>query len=171
LSLAVLVLGVAFLGCRRRDTPPPALINQYDQTHDWAYGFRELPGRLQYSLHGGTSATFEVTDLTGNSIAQIALYAPGVRWAISIFTGTNNEYRCNHDNNCATMPAQVINDFPLSVGGVYRLAVTRDWGASCGGAGTYRLVIGADKRFEFPARTVNDVATLAPGAECPVVIR
>ena len=70
--------------------------------------------------------------------------------------------------DCDSLPeGQAAQFFLLADGGMYRLAVTRDWTLSCGGAGTYLLSIGSEKGFPTPVRAYNDITSLAPGAECP----
>jgi len=171
LLLIFLLLGLSSLACSDDEEPtiPPTLVNHYDAPHEWECAQDvSCQDVFNIAFTAGTTVTFEVTDLSGDSIAQLALYAPGVALGeTNLLTGTTNELRCNFVGNCGEMPDQVVTDFALTDGGTYRLAVTRDWGVSCGGSGTFRLVINADSRFEFPVRTVNDAATLATGTECP----
>ncbi len=117
----------------------------------------------------GATVTFQATETTDGSVLQIALYAPGTALGgTNLFTSTNNELRCNFVSGCTNNTAgQTVNDFAIPAAGEYRLAITRDWGNSCGGSGTYRLIIASDKAFSNPSLTVDDVATLAPGWECP----
>ena len=172
LFLVFLLLSLSSLACGDDDDAPnvpPTFVTHYDAPHEWVCA-QDVNCQDVFNIEftAGTTVTFEVIDLTGNSIAQIALYGPGVSLGdTNLFTGTTNELRCNFVADCGEMPDQVVSDLVLTDGGTYRLAVTRDWGSSCQGSGTFRLVINADSRFQFPVRTVDDAASLAPGYECP----
>jgi hypothetical protein len=174
-TIRFVILALIVMSCSddENTVAPPALITHYDQVHGWTCA-QSVDCQDVYNIDftAGTIVGIGVVDLTDNSIAQMSLYAPGVPLGgINLFTGTENEHLCNTIGDCNAMPDQVVTDLALAQGGVYRLAVTRNWGESCGGTGTYRLVINSDKRFESPVRTVNDTATLAPGFECPLVTR
>jgi hypothetical protein len=62
---------------------------------------------------------------------------------------------------------QWITDFPVPSAGVYRFAVTRHWGDGCGGSGTYKLTIIANKSFYVNGQTLDDEPSAEPGWECP----
>lgn len=49
--------------------------------------------------------------------------------------------------------------------GVYRFAVTRNWGISCGGTGTFRVEVTSSTTFSFVSRSVQDVNSLVALAE------
>jgi hypothetical protein len=169
----LIVIGLLLPGCGDDDsTAPPTTKNK--TSYDHQYGWDCTSGEscqdvFNISLPTGAVVTFEVIDVTGDSIVQIALYAPGVALGeTNLFTGSTNELRCNYVDGCDTKPdGQTASDFGVTTAGVYRLAITRDWAESCGSSGTYRLVITSSKAFAAPVPTVNDVASLATGTECP----
>jgi hypothetical protein len=168
--LAAILLGsglVAF-GCGDDDHTGPAKIEDYNAVHDWVCASNEnCQDVFKIDFEAGTTADFEVTDLTGNSIVQIALYAPYVTLGdYNLFTGSSLEYRCGVSGSCDVMPAESVTGFFINMSGTHHLAVTRNWGSSCGDRGTYRLRISADHGFSRPVLSVDDVASLAQGATC-----
>ncbi len=91
----------------------------------------------------GTTLSLRVNAVSQGSVAQIALYGPGVQLGgINLLTGDASELRCISASNCSLYTAgEHVDGFPIAQTGTYRLAITRDWGASCGGSGTYQLNI------------------------------
>ena len=166
------VLGLFLWGCDDDDNPagPTNNITSYDSVYTWTCGTSvSCQDVFNISFTAGSTVTFQATQTTGNSVLQIALYGPGVALgATNLFTGSTNELLCNFVLGCSNnTTGQTVTGFAIPTSGVYRLAVTRDWGNSCGNEGTYRLIIGSDEAFSEPVQTVNDLATQAPGTECP----
>jgi hypothetical protein len=112
--------------------------------------------------------SFSVSNVGGGSVAQIALYAPGVALGgINLFTTTNDELRCRTGAGCSDYTAgEQVTDFPIPSTGIYSFAVTRHDEDSCGQSGTYDLDITSNTPFSFMARTVNDVKSLATDYTC-----
>lgn len=145
-------------------------MTNYDEVGSWSCATSTTCQDV-YDIHfeQGTTVSFSATQITGNSVCQIALYGPGVALGgTNLFTGNTTELRCNYVSGCSNNTGgQTVTNFSITTTGVYRLAVTRDWGTSCGGSGNYRLQIHADTPFTGLVATVNDAATLASGVSCP----
>lgn len=141
----------------------------YNQTHDWACANGEnCQDVFNITFAAATTVTFQATDVSDGSIVQLALYAPGTALGgTNLFTNTSNELRCANPGVCTNLAGESVTDFVITNAGLYRLAITRDWGSSCGGDGTYRLAITSDKGFSQPSPTVDDKQSLAPDYECP----
>jgi hypothetical protein len=174
-TTAILVVAaLPFLSCGDDDNPSKpggSGITSYDQVHAWDCTISEnCQDVFNIQFTAGSVVTFQATETTGGSVLQIALYGPGVTLGgTNMFTLDANEYRCNFVSGCNNnVDGQTVADFRIPASGVYRLAITRDWGNSCGGVGTYRLIINSDKTFSTPNQTVDDVASQAPDSRCPL---
>ena len=166
------VLGLSLWGCDDDDNPTGPIngITSYDSVYTWTCATSvSCQDVFNITFSASSTVTFQATETTGNSVLQIALYGPGVALGgTNLFTGSTNELLCNFVLGCSNNTAgQTVNDFVIPTNGVYRLAVTREWGSSCNDSGTYRLIIDSDEPFSEPVQTVNDMATQAPGTECP----
>jgi hypothetical protein len=113
-------------------------------------------------IEAGSELSITVTNVTGASVARLALFAPGVALSgVNLLTGSANDLSCaaqNGDENIVLTVAAT---------GVYRLAVARDWGASAGATGTYRIGLVSTVPFLNPVQTVEDGTSAAAGMECP----
>jgi hypothetical protein len=112
--------------------------------------------------------TIRVSNVSIGSVSQLAPYGPGVALGgVNLLTGTTNELRCTDIHDCSAYTAgEHVDAFTANQSGKYRLAVTQDWGASCEGAGTYRLDVGSTQAFHVRGQTVNDQPSHATGYEC-----
>ena len=113
-------------------------------------------------IQAGTQVSLSVTNLTGNSVPRLALFAPGVALSgTNLLTGSANDRECVgqdvDDNVVLTAPST----------GTYRVAICRDWGSSAGASGTYRLGVSTDIPFVVVGQTVDDAASQAIGSVCP----
>ena len=107
--------------------------------------------------------TIGLANVTGSSNGRLAVYAPGIALGgFDIITGTGDEASCfGQDMN------EQFAGIPISAGGVYRVAVTRDFGTSAGDSGSFDLVISSNKWIDpSGGRSVDDTQTLATGAVC-----
>ena len=168
----LLLLVVAALACGSDDSSSPGTggLTSYSLAESWTCPSNtNCQDVFDVHFEAGSAVTLQATDVTGGSILNIALYAPGAALgSINMLTNTTNEYRCGAIANCDGLPdGQRVANFLIPDTGTYRFAVTRDWGESCGGNGTYRLAISANKKFPKPTLTANDTLSQAPGAECP----
>jgi hypothetical protein len=168
-GLAALVLSGCGDDAGTNPVKPP-LITSFSQSQAWTCASStNCQDVFDVHFSDGSVVTFKATDVTGGSIVQLALYAPGTPLGgTNLFTGTLNELRCGTVTDCDSMPeGQAVSDFVIPVEGTYRFAITRDWAESCGGSGAYHLSITSDHGFPAPARTVNDKPSQAAGVECP----
>ncbi|MBK6948447.1 MAG: hypothetical protein IPH16_10645 [Haliscomenobacter sp.] len=98
----------------------------------------------------------------------MALYAPGVALGgINLLTGTTKELGCIDQSDCdKNAKGQTAKQIQAPKDGVYFLAITRNYGSSCGSDGTYLLRITSNGEFNLKNQTGNDIATKASGFEC-----
>ena len=116
----------------------------------------------EFDLQAGTKVDISLLGISGNSVPRLALFAPGTPLSgTNLLTGTNRDLRCGGQNQeLAPDPVLVI------AGGVYTLAVVRDWGSSAGASGTYRLDVATDKTHIALGRTADDISSQAAGDAC-----
>lgn len=175
MALLLLVGAVLLAGCSDDNegtvvVSPPALVTSYDEIFGWTCDSGESCQDV-YNIEFAAGAVVDISaiDVTGGSVLQMALYAPGVGLGeLNIFTGTADELLCGYVSNCLDVAAgQVVTGLVIGEPGVYRLAITRDWATSCGSSGDYRVVITSDLEFTSLVTTGQDVASKASGAICP----
>ncbi len=174
--LAALLVAASFIiiGCDEDDeivTPVilPTTITAYDEVLGWTGTINEnTQDVFDIEFTEGAVVNFSATDVTGGSVLQVALYAPGVALGgTNLFTGNNTELRCNYVDGCSENTAgQTINGFTIDSAGTYRLAITRNYSASCGTDGTYRLQVTSDTGFNSPIQTVDDVESQSTEWQC-----
>ena len=123
------------------------------------------------NVPAGAVLNVRVSSVSSGSVSQIALYAPGVALGgINLLTGTTRELRCATGSGCSN-PAYALgeqkNGITATAAGIYRFAVTRNWGISCGGSGTFRVDVTSSLAFSFAGRSVQDVnSTVTQDGEC-----
>ena len=117
-----------------------------------------------FSFVKGSNVTFDVSNLTDGSVAQLALYAPGTALGgTNLFTESTSEIGCVINGGCdLNFEGYTVPTFKIPASGVYRFAVTRNHGYSCGSDGEYDLMITSDKNFVFKSQTVDNGASAAP---------
>jgi hypothetical protein len=113
-------------------------------------------------IEAGSELSITVTNVTDNSVARLALFAPGVSLdGTNLLTGSANDLSCNGQNGDESVVITVATT------GVYRLAVARDWGQSAGASGNYRIGLVSTIPFLNPVQTVDDGTSAASGVVCP----
>jgi hypothetical protein len=92
---------------------------------------------FDFNVAAGSVLTIRVTNVSAGSVSPIALYAPGVALGgTNLLTGNSNELRCTTGSSCDDFVAgEHVDAISVQAAGTYRLAVTREWGTSCGGRG------------------------------------
>ncbi len=113
-------------------------------------------------LEAGSTLTVTHDQITGDSVSRLAAFAPGVPLSgVNLFWGTARDVACSGQDGSQSYTTQI------SQTGTYQVAVGRDWGASAGSAGTYRVSfdIGGGESPP-PTQTVDDEASLALGPTC-----
>lgn len=117
----------------------------------------------------GSVLNVSVSNVSAGSVAQLALYAPGVALGgVNLLTGSTKELRCASAGTCdaaAYMAGEHKNGVVATVGGTYRLAVTRNWGISCGGSGTFRVDVSSNTPFQVVGQTVQNQQSAVTQAE------
>ncbi len=162
------ILALALAGCGSDSTS-----NQGNLTFSADYGWTCASGTncqdvFDVTLSAGSALTIAVSNVSSGSVSQIALYAPGVALGgTNLLTGNTNELRCTAGAGCASYTAgEQVSAFPITQSGTYRLAVTREWGTSCGGTGTYHLSLTSTAAIQVTGQTVEDQTSQASGYEC-----
>jgi hypothetical protein len=163
-SLSLIVSLLTFTACGDDDNSKPTGSKLYEVESAWDCDGANCQDVYDFSFVEGSKASFEVTNLTNGSVVQLALYAPGIELGgTNLFTGTTSEIACIIDGDCdLNTGGYSVHDFSITTSGVYRLAVTRNNGFSCGSTGTYDLSVSSDKNFIFKSQTVDNGSPEAP---------
>jgi hypothetical protein len=152
------------------DTNGPQGVTSFTGNYGWtcAPTGTNCQDVFNFTVTAGSVFTIRVNTVSSGSVAQLALYGPGVSLGgVNLLTGTTKELRCTTGGDCNLFIAgEHVSAITLSQAGTYRLAVTRDWGNSCGGTGTYHLEVTSTVAFQVAGQTVEDQASLASGFEC-----
>ncbi len=160
---SVIVAFGVFSGCEAAN-PPGSLTAQGTWQCNAGVSCQNV---YDMKLQGGQDVTFTVNNLTGESVAQIALYGPGVALGgFNLINNTTKETLCGYTGSCATAVAQK-QTVHITQSGTYRFAITRNWGDSCGGSGTYGYDVNTQHGGILPTQTVTNTATQATGTSCP----
>jgi len=115
-------------------------------------------------LQSGSSLTLQATEVTGNSVARLAAYAPGSPLSgTNLLTGGSLDYSCNgQDTNELAPPVSI------SSSGIHRIAFARDWGSSSGSSGSYRgSIIVTDGYGGNVIQSAQDTESSSSGFTCP----
>ncbi len=170
LMFLLLISGFGILGgCGDDEEENPLNIRDFDELFEWSCEIGEsCEDVFDIEFAAGTAVDISATEITGNSVVQIALYAPGVELGgINLLTGDTGELLCNPQPTCRdNTDGQSVTGFRIPSAGVYRLAVTRNWGYSCQSSGGYHLIISADQDFSTPRQTVDDEPSQAVVWSC-----
>lgn len=164
-------LAVVFaVACDDSDGPAePSGVTSYTETFDWecAAG-TNCQDVFDFEFQAGSTISITVNQVSSGSVAQLALYGPGVALGgVNLLTGTQNELRCNETADCnAHTDGQSVASVAIAQAGRHRVAVTRHWGNSCGGSGTYALSVTSATPFVVTGQTAEDQTSQAPGFEC-----
>ncbi len=158
----------ALVGCGS-DTQAPQGVTSFTGNFGWTCATgTNCQDVFNFTVVAGSVFTIRVNTVSSGSVAQLALYGPGVALGgINLLTGTTSELRCTNAGSCTAFTGgEQVNAITLAQGGTYRLAVTREWGNSCGGTGTYRLEVTSTVAFQVAGQTVEDQTSLASGFQC-----
>lgn len=170
-STAVMVSALASLTSGCGSPAAPNGTTSYTKSLGWtcASGV-DCQDVFDFQMTAGTTVTFKVTNVSSGSVAELALYGPGSALSgTNLFTGNATAVLCNVGASCDNNTAgQAIENFAITHTGTYRLTVTRNWGFSCGGSGTYDLSVTSASTFQPLGQTSDDTATLSVGQSCPV---
>jgi hypothetical protein len=152
-----------FSGCGDEKDNKPTGEKTYSTHSAWDCDGNYCQDIYDFSFEKGSVVDFDVSNLTGGSVVQVALYAPGQDpGETNLFTNSTSEITCitnGCDNNTS---GYFIGDFIIPASGRYRLAVTRNHGSSCGSDGEYDLDLTSDKNFVFKGQSADNTESLAP---------
>jgi len=132
LILFLVVGGALLTGCGDDDegtavVVPPVFVTSYDEIFGWACGSGEsCQDVFNIEFAAGTVANFSAGEVTGGSVLQFALYAPGKALGdTNSFTNSRAEFRCGFEEGFLENTAgQEMLGFVIEEAGVYRLAIT-----------------------------------------------
>jgi hypothetical protein len=138
----------------------------YQEQSSWACSGNDCQSVWEVFLVKG-STTVGISGLTGNSIGQIALYAPGTALGgTNLLTNDTKELLyCTQQGNCSNGTSGVSKTLTLTTTGLYKFTATRNNGNSCGGSGDFQASI--TSTYPISANlTTSNVATQASGVTC-----
>ncbi|HKP28320.1 MAG TPA: hypothetical protein VJU15_02920 [Gemmatimonadales bacterium] len=165
-------LGVSSLAlaCGSEDSDEPSDgVTSFTGTYGWSCaGSTSCQDVFDFSFPAGSVITFKVNNVSSGSVSQLAFYAPGVALGgVNLLTGNIKELRCTTAAGCEGFTGgEQVSSYAVANGGTYRIAVTREWGTSCGGTGTYHIEVSATKAFQALGQTREDAPSAAIGFEC-----
>lgn len=166
----VLLLGCT-LACKKQESED--FIAEKTKSYTASYAWECASGTdcqdvFQVELEKGAKVSFTVNSVSEGSVAQIALYLPGTALgSTNLFTMSSKERRCTTGASCKDYKAgEAVNDFVVPQNGIYLFAITREWGTSCGGTGTYQLGLKSNQNFSVVKQTAEDSPSKATGFEC-----
>jgi hypothetical protein len=143
---------------------PADCVDAINVSSGWNCGLGEsCQDVYEVSLPAGAVVDLSVTGVTGASVVRMAVFGPGTSLA-----GDNILTEANLDSECTGQDQDAGASFVASTGGVYRIAVGRDWGSSAGFNGTYELSIASDLGVADDGQSVDDEASLAVDTTCGV---
>ncbi len=117
---------------------------------------------FELDLTEGQVLDLSVVDVEDDSVAGLALYAPGDSSGdTNLLTNTRDDRVCEGRDDDLVAPS-----FTVAESGNHLLAITRYSPPSAGDRGRYAVVIGADDFFDRPRPQDNDLESDAPGARC-----
>lgn len=150
-------------------TPLPG-VTSFGGTYAWACSSgQNCQSVFDFTVAAGSVLNVSVSAVSSGSVAQLALYAPGVALGgTNLLTGNTKELRCASAGSCdaaAYAAGEHKNGVVAAVGGTYRLAVTRVWGISCGGSGTFRVDVTSNIPFQAAGPTVQNQQSAVAQAE------
>ena len=149
-----------------KNTAYPESALTYQEQSSWSCSGNDCQSVWEVFLVKG-STTVGISDLTGGSIGQIALYAPGTALGgTNLLTGDTKELAdCTQHSGCSTGTSGISKSLTLAATGLYKFTATRNNNYSCGGSGNFQLSITSS----YPVcsnLTTSDAATQASGFTC-----
>jgi len=162
IQIILAILIAALVSCNKNDELAGDTL--FEQTGAWDCTLGEsCQDVYEFDFKTGTNVSISVEDVTGKSVVRLAVYAPGMALgSANLLTNNTNEASCGGQDE-----AQAEPNFVIPSSGVYKIAVTRDWGTSAGFVGDYKVTVIADTPFQTLTQTVDDTDSKASGTECP----
>jgi hypothetical protein len=149
-----------------KNTPYPESALTYQEQSSWSCSGNDCQTVWEVFLVKG-STTVGISGLTGGSIGQIALYAPGTNLGgTNLLTGDTKElFDCTQQGNCSNGTSGVSKSIELPVTGLYKFVATRNNNYSCGSSGNFQSSITSAYPI-YTSLTTSDAATQASGFTC-----
>ena len=162
IQILLAILITTLVSCNKKDELQGDTL--FEQSGSWDCTLGEsCQDVYEFEFMANTTLSISVEDVTGKSVVGLAMYAPGmVLGSANLLTNNPNEASCGGQDEAQSEP-----NFVIPSSGIYKLAVTRDWGASAGLGGDYKLTVIADTPFQTLTQTVDDTDSKASGKECP----
>ncbi|MCB9082346.1 MAG: hypothetical protein H6555_11620 [Lewinellaceae bacterium] len=168
-GLLILSMALLVTACQKEDHSPGGETEHFEQVYSWKCSSgQNCQDVFDFVFKKGMKVDFRVSNVTDGSVAQIALYAPGVALGgTNLFTGTTKELLCNLQADCSkNQNGQAVTSFTIPTDGTYRFAVSRNWGYSCGSTGNYRLMVHSSQAFKFDRQTADDEIAAVTETQC-----
>jgi len=158
--------------CDDEKESKPSGAKTYATHSTWACDGKFCQDVYDFKFEKGSMVDFDVNNLTGGSVVQIALYAPDEELGgTNLFTNSTTEITCIIDGDCdLNSGGYYIGSFVIPTSGRYRLAITRNHGFSCGSDGEFDLSIMSDKNFLFEEQSADNTESLAPETPTEVCV-
>lgn len=113
----------------------------------------------EFSIDEPGSAIVKVDSISGGSALRMALYAPGQNLGeTNLLTNNSSEVECLSQNT------RFEDTISLAAAGIYKLAVTRDWGSSAGFNGAYSLTLATSVPRTDIGQVIDDESSMAAGS-------
>jgi hypothetical protein len=164
-SLILCASAAALAACNNSEDSKPVWPGEKTFSFEtgWECNGSNCQDVFDFSFIKNSKVTFKISEVSGSSMVQIALYKEeDPLGGTNLFTDNNQEVTCFLDNDCdAGAAGYTITDFLIQSTGTYRFAVTRNHGMSCGWNGGYKIDISANTNFEFKEQSVDDESSLA----------
>lgn len=127
-------------------------------------------GLYSFDFEAGAEVDIEVDMVTGDSVVDLALYAPGTEpGGVNLLTESTDTYRCSIGDGCDEFADGESASITIPETGTYHLAVTRDYGYSCGSGGTYRLSVFSSSGYTSFENVANVTTGLDLESSCPLL--
>lgn len=164
-SLIALGFLLSFSCSKDNDFFTGATITLYETNGDWECNLDEsCQDVYEFKFKSNTNIDITISEVTGGSESRLAVYAPNVSLGgINLLTNSTKDFSCVTIND----ESIILQNINLPKSGVYKIAVTREFGESVGDSGTYKLTVSANSGFQYIEQTIDDVDSLADGFECP----
>ena len=162
LKLFTLIIATTLLtACSKDDSAPGQTV--FEKSGDWASPIGESCRDVyDIEFRQGTRLSIQVSEITGSSVAQLAIYGPNnLIGGINMLTGNTNELSCGGQD-----VTESIVDVQITEDGVHQISVNRNFGSSAGTTGNYKLTIIASERFYNLVESADNEGYISGGSEC-----
>lgn len=162
LKLFTVIIATALVtACSKDNTDPGRTV--FEKSGNWVSPVGESC-RDVYAIEfsKGTRLSIQVSEITGSSVAQLAIYGPNsLIGGANILTGNTNELSCGGQN-----ATESVVNVQIVESGVHQISVSRNFGSSAGTTGDYKLTIISSERFYNIVESVDNEGYISGGSEC-----